>query len=152
MTATVAATKSQDVILSTEVVNKINELVGLDRSLLSSDEKTNELASRLRNKIDTLRDNFIVSMPFEFNKNEGGGHEFGALCVKIENLNCQYATLKNDHTKIRTLIDEYKRKRNPAIHNNEDDEEKLRNLVARYISIQRYLIYISTLIKLNEFR
>lgn len=150
MTAAVSTLTAANSELSREVVNKVNELIGLDRSVLSSDEKANELVNKLRNKIDALRDNFKVSMPFELNDES----EFGKVCAKIESLTSQYATLKSDHAKIKTLIDEYKRKKNNSGGGSSDGaraEDELRDLVTKSISVQRYLIYIRTLIKLEEF-
>lgn len=160
--AAAAATNHVETTISPEVVNKINELIGMDRSLLTSDENANELVNKLRNKIDALRDNFVVSMPFELN-NEG---EFGKLCGKIESLADQYAALKTDHAKVRTLIDDYKRKSGSFSSTSTSSsssssstsslvgqhDEELRNLVAKHMSTQRYLIYVRTLIKLDEFR
>ena len=71
--------------INPEVVNKINELIGLDRSLLS-EENSNEIVLKLKNKINSLRDNFIVNMPYEYN-NES---DFGKLCSKIENLSAKF--------------------------------------------------------------
>lgn len=131
--------------LCPEVVNKVNELIGMDRSLLSSNENANEIVNKLRNKIDALRDNFVVSIPCEVN-NQG---KFGNLCGQIESLADQYVTLKADHAKIRTLIDEYKRKSSSSSSSGQHDEE-LRNLIAKCMSVQRYLIYVRTLIKIDE--
>lgn len=139
-----AATSSALNELSPEVVNKVNELIGMDRSLLSSNESANEIVNKLRNKIDALRDNFVVSIPCEVN-NQG---KFGNLCGQIESLADQYATLKADHAKIRTLIDEYKRKSSSSSSGQHDEE--LRNLIAKCMSVQRYLIYVRTLIKIDE--
>lgn len=137
--------------LSQDVVNKINDLIGLDRSVLSSAESSSELVNKLKAKIDSLRDNFIVSMPREYNDES----EFGKLCNKIESLSSRYATLKTDHSKIRSLIEDYKKKsslKEAAGGSSTTEESELRDLIMRTISVQRYLIYIRSLIKLDSFR
>lgn len=131
--------------LNPEVVNKLNELIGLDRSLVSNDESCSELVNKLRNKIDALRDNFTVNMPLQYS-NEG---EFGKLCAKIEGLSSRYASLKADYAKMRAMIDEYKRKTGSSECPQEDE---LRKLIVKSISVQRYLVYIRTLIELDDFR
>ena len=131
--------------LNPEVISKVNELFGLDRSLLSNPDSSNEIVNKLRNKIDSLRDNFIVSMPLEY-KNES---EFSKLCSKIDNLSGKYTRLKSDHSKIKSLIDEYKKK---AGSSDGPYEEELKKLITKSISVQRYLIYIRTLIQLDGFR
>ena len=129
-------------VLNIEVVNKVNELIGLDRSLLSS-ANSKELVLKLNNKINSLRDNFIVKMPCQYNDVS----EFGKLCSTIDELSVKFEQASEDHLRIKKLIDEYKSKSNSNQH-----EQELKDLIFKAITLRRYLIYVQTLITLTQFR
>lgn len=135
--------------LNVEVVNIINDLIGLDRNLLSK-EGTNEIIGKLNSKIDRYKDDFMVNLPYEYT-NES---EFNRLCSKIENLDEKLARIKQDQSKIISLIDEYKSNNSQGQGSSAStgDEFQMKTLILKLISIERYLIYVRTLIQLDDFR
>lgn len=137
---------SSNIELSPELIDKINDLIGLDRNLLANKESSNELISKLKNKINTLKDNFIANLPYKYTNDET---EFLNFCSKIQNLKLKLDTVKKDDLKIKSLINEYQ----TNIQNSSRNcDAELKPLILKAITIKRQLFYFKSLIKLEHFR
>ena len=134
--------------LNKEIIDKVNDLIGIDRSLLSK-ENTSELVFKLKNKINSLKDNFIVNLPHQYNE-EG---EFIKLCSKINNLKERLNMLKQEDEKIMKLVNSYKIVDDEGDQNPENSsyKDEIKALILKSICIQRYYCYIKCLIRLDEF-
>lgn len=131
--------------LNQELVDKINDLIGLDRNLLQNKENYNEVILNLKNKINTLKDNFIANLPYKYTND---ATEFENFCSKIQNLKLKLENLKQDDSKIKSLLCEYQQSNESGRNLNAE----LKPLVLKAISLKRQYFYIKSLIKLQEFK
>ena len=137
--------------LNSEIAEKINDLIGLERIQLSK-ENTNELIVKLKNKINSLKDNFIVNLPHQYNDEV----EFLKLCTKIANLKERLNGLKKEDEKIRNLVESLKSSRQTAnefeTSSSQKVEAQLKVLILKSICVRRHLCYIKCLIKVDEYK
>jgi hypothetical protein len=139
----------QNVEITQEVIDKVNELIGSDRGLLSP-ENSNELISKLRNKINSLKDNFIVNLPLQYNDEK----EFLKLCAKISDLKKRLEELKDEHGKVKKLIHDFKSEQSRADSAEDCDNwhEELNTLLMKRISTKRKACYVKCLTRIEELK
>ncbi|CAF0708520.1 unnamed protein product [Brachionus calyciflorus] len=138
----------KNIEITKDLADKINDLIGLDRSLLSNNEKSSEIALKLKNKINTLKDKIVVNLPYKFNTNDHD--EFLEYCNKIENLKVQFDKVKRDEIQNKKSIEIYKS--NDLLNENRIYEQDLKPLVLKSISLHRQLAFFKTLIHLEKYK
>lgn len=125
-----------------EVVEQINDLI-LDRSQLKK-ENAAEIVDKLTSKRDTLKENFVLNMPFNFNDEQ----EFSELFKRVDLLNKSLRELKVEKEKITDELN-----RTAVKHEKKSDaENQLEPLVLKSIHAKRQMAYLRCLIKIENLK
>ncbi len=135
----------ENIEITQEVIDKVNELIGSDRSLLSP-ENSKELILKLKAKINSLKDNFIVNLPHQYNDK----NEFLKFCTKIGDLKKRLDELKDEHHKMKKLINDFKSEQSRL--DGECWREELKTLILNRISEKRKACYVKCLIRIEELK
>ena len=131
--------------INDEVIDRVNELIGSDISLLTA-ENSKELIAKLKAKINSLRDNFIVSLPHQYNDK----NEFLKFCNKINDLKERLDELKDEHTKIKSFMGDLMNQEDTQ--EGEEWREELKGLVLERINTKRKACYLKCLTRIEELK
>ena len=125
-----------------DVVEQINNLI-IDRKHLKK-ENAAEVIDKLTNKRDTLKENFVLNMPFNYNDDQ----EFSGLYKRIDVLSNSLKELKIEQEKVTDQLN-----RTTADHETKSDAETdIEPLVFKSIHIKRQMSYFRCLIKIETLK
>jgi hypothetical protein len=141
--------KPPDFELTDEIVDKVNDLLGTDLNRLAP-EHVNELITKLKSKINNLKDNFICNLPHQYSDEA----EFFKLCEQIAELKERLAELKEEHAKAKELMSQFNRDDvlETTESNNEESQSnwhELRTQVIKRIGAKRKASYVKCLMRVE---
>jgi hypothetical protein len=137
-----------------DTIEGINNILGVDRTKLS-DQESDELILKFEAKLQTLKERFIVNLPFNKQESPIGSsshYEFASLINKLKNLKQNLSEIKSDEANLKVLMDEYKSRRNNAGDIKTYFEDELKPILLKSFCIKRQLYYMKFLAKLEELR
>lgn len=124
------------------VAEQINDLI-VDRSLLKK-ENAAEIIDKLTSKRDTLKENFVLNMPFNYNDEQ----EFSDLFKRVDLLGNSLRELRVEKEKITDKLNQTAVKHETI----SDAENQLEPLVLKSIHIKRQMAYLRCLIKIENLK
>ena len=133
-----------EIVDKDEIYMKINELIGADRSQLNK-ENSAELVLKLKSKINSLKDNFVVNLPPKYNDE----NEFANLCSKISALKSRLYASKAENQELQDLLYKYKSNDNKPTS---EHEAEIKSMIFKSICIKRQICYIQCIKQLVQFK
>ena len=123
-----------------KLIEQINELLLAGRSQLKKDAAT-DIKNKLLAKRETLKENFIVNLPSNYNNEK----ELLELFDRIDNLKASLLKLKAENISLNEFIKNNK-------ENSPNISDELSPFVIKSIQIKRQLAYTNCLIEIEELK
>lgn len=129
--------------MDVEIIEQINDLLNNDRAQLKK-ENSAEIISKLINKRDTLKENFLLNLPFNYNNEK----EFADLFSRIETMNKTLGKIKSEKEVIASKLKETLGETDTQI----SIEVELEPLILKSIYVKRQMAYLGCMIKVEELK